>query len=98
LDLLFRHPHRDNGSEINKDELFIYPKNPKDKNRRDLALICLESGPGAFLSGPGPITRILVQADPTLDDLLAATFVEELLCGRELPDGARSFARYAALA
>jgi hypothetical protein len=44
------------------------------------------------------INRVVVQADPTLDDMLAATFLVQSLAGKTLPPAARIFAEYAAIA
>jgi hypothetical protein len=37
---------------------------------------------------------LIVKAKPTLDEMLAAAFVRELVAGRSLPSGAEAFARY----
>ncbi len=65
--------------------------------QRALASLVLEQGAEALPCGPGAPQLLVVCADPTLDDLLAATFAEQLLAGRELPPGAVELARYAAL-
>lgn len=63
---------------------------------RQLALLALEKGLDAFLRGDGPVRHIVVQADPTLDDMLAALIVERLAMGLPLPAGLRACASYAA--
>lgn len=78
-------------------DLLLRPRAAADQARRDFATLVAEAGPDALVSGGGPVRRIVVPASPTLDDLLAAAFAERLLKGRPLPDGARAFARYAAL-
>ena len=55
----------------------------------------LVDGVSAFPQGPGATQRIIVSADPTLDDLLAAEFARILLAGGSVPAGARAFADYA---
>jgi len=61
------------------------------------ALFVLERGLKPLMRGDGPVTRILLDAWPTLDDMLAATFISQLLQGKDLPAGADAFARYAEL-
>ena len=53
--------------------------------RIGLTLTALQQGPAGFVRGVGPVERIVIQADPTLDDMLAALVLEEQLCGREFP-------------
>lgn len=65
---------------------------------RGAALALVELEPIVASSLSGRVHTCLVPADPTLDDMLAASFVECLTSGRELPAGARDFAEYAALA
>lgn len=69
----------------------------EQRGRRDLALLILEHGTKFFPQGPGEPETLVLDADPTLDDLLAATFAMRLFAGQPLPDGSRAFARYAAL-
>ncbi|HEX3996940.1 MAG TPA: hypothetical protein VHX65_00130 [Pirellulales bacterium] len=78
-------------------EIYIQPAAGEFQNRCDLASLVLEQGLKCLRHGTGVVDTAIVSAEPTLDDLLAATFVMELLAGRELPPGAASFARYAAL-
>jgi hypothetical protein len=79
-------------------ELYVRPHRPEDRDRRDLACLVLECGLEAFPRGQGPTERIVVNDDPTLDDMLAATFLQRLLAGQELPPGCQTFACHAALA
>jgi hypothetical protein len=81
-----------------KGELHLRPRVADTPGRRELAKLAVEQGVQAFVQGPGPIERIVVQADPTLDDMLAAAFVERLLANQPLPRGAYAFAEYAAVA
>lgn len=64
---------------------------------RRLAVLAVKGGVDAFVRGQGPVQRIVIQADPTLDDMLAATFLARLVVGQPLPAGAEGFAVYAAL-
>jgi hypothetical protein len=66
--------------------------------RRELANLVLEAGLAGLARGSEPWDQVVVDADPTFDDLLAATFVIRLSQGQPLPEGCRAFARYAALA
>jgi uncharacterized caspase-like protein len=62
-----------------------------------LADLVLKGGLGALEKGPGDVARIVVQHDPTFDDMLAATVADHLLTGRPLPPGLRAFTAYAGL-
>jgi hypothetical protein len=66
-----------------------------DLGNRCLSQLVLEKGPAALPNGTGPVTVIVVKADPTLDDMLAATLAAVQLDGRPLPAGMRSFVAYA---
>ncbi|HZU37354.1 MAG TPA: caspase family protein, partial [Gemmataceae bacterium] len=79
-------------------ELHLRPHAPNHPQARSLALLAVEEGPEAFVHGEGPIQRIIIQPDPTLDDMLAATFLEYCLTTGTLPTGAGAFARYSHLA
>src|SRR5262249_54070124 len=64
-----------------------------------IARAVLEHGTRVLLQGPGPAEAIVVDValtHPTLDDMLAATFIGELLEGKRLPEGCKAFADYAA--
>jgi hypothetical protein len=81
-------------------EIFILPKG-KDAQRRDLAAYVVSHGIPGLEQGEGPIKRIVIPCDttrPTLDDMLAASFVQRLIEGTGLPSGAATFAKYTALA
>ena len=66
--------------------------------RRALARHAVEHGLEDWPAGTGPAQRIIVAAEPTLDDMLAVTFIGLLLAGEPLPPGAAMLAEYAALA
>ncbi|MBL8851306.1 MAG: caspase family protein [Planctomycetaceae bacterium] len=79
-------------------ELWVRPANALNRDRRDLAVLACAEGPQAFEHGAGELTTIVVQQDPTLDDMLAALVLERQLSSRRLPDGFDAVCRYAALA
>ena len=81
-------------------EIFIAPRG-SDSQRRDLSAYVVAHGVPGLLQGSGPIKKIVVPCDttrPTLDDMLAASFVQRLIEGGGIPAGAATFAKYAALA
>jgi hypothetical protein len=63
-----------------------------------MAALALERGVDGVIQGDGAIERIVIQKDPTLDDMLAAFFLERQLAKQEIPASAADFAAYAALA
>ena len=69
---------------------------PAHGGRIELALSVFNRGPAAFPQGAAPLTCIVVQADPTLDDMLAAALVEQLVERRPLPPHIKLFGAYAA--
>lgn len=77
-------------------ELRIAPASARDAPRRDLARMVLQGGLDSLCRGSGPIQQIVVSADPTLDDMLAALIAERLIEGVPAPDGLAKFAQYAA--
>jgi hypothetical protein len=83
-------------ASVKPDELHLRLKEPS-VGRLELATITLRpDGAAAFVKGDGPIETIVLPRDPTLDDMLAATFLERRLRNEELPVGAAAFAAYAA--
>ncbi len=97
MKLLFREISKPSAMLPGAGELYIHPSSPELQHRRDLATLVVQQGLACLRQGAGPIETIVVRADPTLDDLLAAAFAGELLAGRHLPKAAEAFARYAAL-
>ena len=97
MKLLFREISKPSAPPPGAGELYIHPGSPELQHRRDLASLVVQQGLACLRQGTGPIETIVVRADPTLDDLLAAAFAGELLAGRPLPKAAEAFARYAAL-
>lgn len=83
--------------EPGSGELHIRPGRPEDEGRRDRATLVVARGVAALTAGPGAASRLVLPANPTLDDLLAATFANRLMEGTPLPAGASTIARYAAL-
>jgi hypothetical protein len=67
-----------------------------DAGRTDLAALALHYGEAAFVKGEGPARVLVVQHEPTLDDMLAVLLLQERLAGRQPPPGAEAFARYTA--
>jgi hypothetical protein len=66
--------------------------------RRALAELVLRSDPAAMWGDrTEPIDCLVLPADPTLDDMLAALIAERMLTGGPVPDGMARFAHYAAL-
>jgi hypothetical protein len=99
MELLFR-AAAPSDQAIAAGEIYILPRGA-DAGRRDLALFVVEHGITGLLQGAGPIKRIIIPCDttrPTLDDMMAAAFVERLIEGSGLPTGAAAFGKYAALA
>src|SRR4051794_33517690 len=84
-------------SEPSSGEIQIRLHAPEHYDRRDYANLALQFGIEVFRRGSGKPEVVVVSADPTLDDLLAATFVIRLLEGQNIPEGAKAFANYAAL-
>ena len=82
---------------VDRGEICLLPVAAEDRPLIDLARLAMEKGPEGFLHGEGPITRIVVPADPTLDHLLAAEFLQRLLAGETLPAGAAAMAQCARL-
>jgi hypothetical protein len=64
-----------------------------------IACAVREHGLEVLPRGSGPIERLVIDValtHPTLDDMLAASFAEQLLRGERLPSGCKVFAEYAA--
>jgi hypothetical protein len=96
LELLFRPLPAGGAAEPDEGDLVLRPRSADPAAERKLALLALDKGPGAFAQGPGTARRIVIQADPTLDDMLATTFLNQQLACQTPPPGARAFALYAA--
>jgi hypothetical protein len=78
-------------------EVHLAAADAEDAGRRDLANLVLEKGLAGLLRGDGEPETLVLPRVPTLDDMLAALFVTREVNGEPLPDGAKAFARYAAL-
>jgi hypothetical protein len=78
-------------------ELLIRARRERHGDCRTLSCLVLDHGLDALEQGPGPLERIIVSADPTLDDLLAALLVQRRLAGDPVPGSFPAFARYAGL-
>lgn len=83
-------------------EIHVVPRRADQEHwsmlRPTMALLVLERGLDALPRGTGDVARVVIPADPTLDDMLAARFAMRLLEGRALPGGLKAFADYAATA
>ena len=102
MDLVFRSIQGPDSPPPGPSEIYVQPASVDFQQRRDLAALVFEYGVGGLRQGAGEIDRVVVNIDATtrtstLDDLLAAAFAMELLSGRSLPTGAKTFAQYAAL-
>ena len=81
-------------------EVLLRPRADGDRDRLDLAAIVFEQGLDGLIKGTGPSQLIVVPltaTGPTLDDMLAASFVLRLVSGQSLPSGAKAFAHYSAV-
>jgi hypothetical protein len=79
-------------------DIQLRPRLPEHPDQRRLACLVLDEGLTGLAQGEPPLARIVIRTDATLDEMLAATFVEQLAGGHALPAGARAFATYAAMA
>jgi uncharacterized caspase-like protein len=76
-------------SSVPPGELWVrLPNPPHPEARPGLALLALRQGPSGFVAGRGLIERVVVKADPTLDDMLAAAILTDQLRGESFPDSA----------
>lgn len=98
MDIVFRTPLAGSSADAQPGELSLRPTDRAAADTRQLSLYVLDHGVESLVQGPGPIERIVVQHDPTLDDMLAALIAERQLAGQPLKEGIRRFALYAALA
>jgi len=98
VDLIFRAPLAEGAPALADDELELQPLDARDRNGRRLAEYVLDHGLSSLRQGRGTIRKIIVRLHPTLDDLLAASFVRRMLEGQPLGKAARAFAQYAGLA
>jgi hypothetical protein len=81
-------------------EIYIRPDPARVPAGRGVACVVLEHGTGVLVQGSAPAECLVIDASslhPTFDDMLAATFAQQLLEGRQLPAGCRAFADYAAV-
>lgn len=97
MEFVFRKLSPAGPAEVQPGEVYLVPKDPAQRGRRDLAQFVLEHGYAGLLAGPAPLLRLVLDVDPKLDDMLAATFVQHQLDGQPLRPGCQAFARYAAI-
>ena len=98
MELLFRHVSDLEFAQPPAGELIFRLRHHTATPVRAMAEYVLKQGVSAFPQGAAPIAKIVAPFDPTLDDMLAVEFAQRILAGEKLPDGAKSFARYATLA
>jgi hypothetical protein len=98
MKLIFRTSHATDALPPAPGEVHLRPLRSEHQDRRDLACLVLEHGLDALPRGEGPVEHLVLGGNPTLDELLAATFAERLLSGQPVPAGGLAFARYAGLA
>lgn len=98
MQFAFRHLSEQDIAQVPAGELLIHLAAASPTAGRAYARHVVEHGLAGLPQGEGPIERIVVPEDPTLDDMLAAEFSSRLLAGEKLPAGCSAFARYAALA
>jgi hypothetical protein len=80
------------------NEIFMQAKPDLFGDCRALSCLVLQHGVTALVQGVGPPGRIVISADPTLDEMLAALIVRLLLSGQAMPRGMPHFARYGQVA
>lgn len=78
-------------------ELLLQAPEDHPEFERRLSMYVVEQGLKGLKRGPVVPSTLVVRLDPTLDDLLAASFVSLLLRNESLPRGLEPLARYAAL-
>jgi hypothetical protein len=96
--ILFRKPGPSGVIKAEAGEVCLAPAECAGGRRRAVAESVLRGG-SAVLSSDGAVAAecLVLPADPTLDDMLAAVIAERMLTGGAVPDGMARFARYAAL-
>jgi Caspase domain len=97
MELVFRKLAPAESVEPPPGDVYLLPAAVDQRQRRDLARLVLEKGVDGLLRGSGKPLRIVIDADPKFDDMLAALFVQRLLQGQPISDGFKAYAQYAAL-
>ena len=98
MQFTYRKIQRHAPPDVQEQQLWLVPVDESMRERRDLACLAVQQGPAAFLQGGGALTEIVLQHDPTPDDMLAAVIVERQLQGEEIPPGIADYARYVQVA
>jgi hypothetical protein len=93
----FRKPKPGGAIETEAGEVCLAPADRQGSRRRAVAEAVLHGDSPALSSGDAAAECLVLPADPTLDDMLAATIAERMLSGGAVPNGMARFARYAAL-
>src|SRR5437868_311348 len=96
MELVFRKISPAEALTAQPGEIYLLPAAADERGRRSLAKLVLERGVDGLLRGPGTPERLVIDAEPKLDDMLAATFAQRQLQGGALPAGCEAFARYTA--
>ncbi len=97
MEVVFRKLPPADALEAQPGEIYLVPAAAEQRGRQDLARFVLEHGPNGLLRGPGPPQRLVIDAEPRLDDMLAAEFARRQLQGPPPSAGCEAFARYTAL-
>ncbi len=98
MQIVFRHVTDEEFAQPPEGEVILRLRHETATGVRAMAEYVLKHGVKAFPQGTAPLGKIVAPFNPTLDDMLAVEFAQRLLAGEKLPEGAKSFARYAALA
>ena len=80
---------RDLPERLEPGELYVMAADRNQPEAWVRSQYLVENSLAAFQKGEGDVRRVVVPLDPTLDDMLAATFCAWLLAGRKLPAGRR---------
>ncbi|HYV34349.1 MAG TPA: hypothetical protein VE988_01515, partial [Gemmataceae bacterium] len=96
MELVFRKLPPAESLDPQPGEVYLLPAAKEHRQRRDLAKFVLEQGADALLQGPGAPERLVLDADPKFDDMLASLFAYQRFQGRTVPAGCKAFAEYAA--
>jgi hypothetical protein len=94
---LFRPLRAEQAPLAQAGEILIHAAAEQHRNPLALSKLVLDQGLSVFARGAEPTRRLVVDSDPTLDDMLAATLAELKLQGENIPSGCRLFADYAFL-
>jgi len=98
MDLVFRKLSRGAApAAAAAGEVLLLPADLTQQDRRDLAMLVYEQGLNALVHGEGMPRTLVLDVEPTLDDMVAALWLTRLAQNKLLPAGGKVFCRYAAL-